>query len=71
MGRMSPLAHVLAILHAMLKDRRRLVLENTALRQQLVVLRRSVKRPRLASSRPTPTAVRDPIRDGTGCTIPP
>ncbi len=44
---MSPLSHILFALRAALADRRRLTLENIALRQQLAVLKRSVKRPKL------------------------
>jgi hypothetical protein len=40
--------HILAsVLRALLLDRQRLILENLALRQQVAVLRRGVKRPKL------------------------
>ena len=44
---MSILAAILGFLRAILRRRATLALENLALRQQLAVLRRSVKRPRL------------------------
>ena len=44
---MSILAAVLGFVRAILRRRATLALENLALRQQLAVLRRSVKRPRL------------------------
>ncbi len=44
---MSILAAILGFVRAILRRRTTLALENLALRQQLAVLRRSVKRPRL------------------------
>ena len=44
---MSVLPNVVALLHLAVKNRTELALENIALRQQLAVLKRSVKRPRL------------------------
>ena len=39
--------HLLRLVRALAKDRTRLALENLALRQQLIVLQRSVERPKL------------------------
>jgi hypothetical protein len=47
---MPTLTTLLCRLRAALADRRRLLLENAALRQQLAVLRRSVRRPRIEDS---------------------
>ena len=47
---MSWLAHLLALINALVADRSRLALENVALRQQIVVLKRSVKRAKLEDS---------------------
>ncbi|GJM22510.1 MAG: hypothetical protein DHS20C15_24250 [Planctomycetota bacterium] len=44
---MTITAHLLALLRSALVDRQRLVLENLALRQQVAMLRRGVKRPRV------------------------
>ena len=41
---------LLALVNTLLADRSRLALENVALRQQLAVLRRSVKRAKIADS---------------------
>ncbi len=47
---MPTLTTLLWMLRALVLPRQRLILENMALRQQLIVLRRSVKRPRLRDS---------------------
>ena len=47
MGWITPL---LALINALLADRSRLALENVVLRQQLAVLRRSVKRAKIQDS---------------------
>ena len=47
---MAVIAHLLALIRALVADRARLVLENVALRQQIVVLKRSVKRAKLVDS---------------------
>ena len=47
---MAVIAHLLALIRALAIDRTRLALENVALRQQLVVLKRSVKRAKLVDS---------------------
>ncbi len=47
---MPRLTHLLAFIDALVADRSRLVLENIALRQQLVVLQRSVKRAKIEDS---------------------
>jgi len=47
---MTFVRHLLALVRALAADRARLVLENVALRQQLNVLRRNAKRPRLEDS---------------------
>ena len=47
---MRLLLHLLALVRALTRDRARLALENLVLRQQLAVLKRSVKRARLADS---------------------
>ena len=44
------ITHLLALINALLADRSRLALENIALRQQLTVLRRSVKRAKIDDS---------------------
>ncbi len=44
---MPDLAALLSLLRLALSDRRQLVLENIALRRQLAVYKRSVKRPRI------------------------
>ena len=44
------LPHLLALVNALLADRSRLALENTALRQQIIVLKRSVKRAKINDS---------------------
>ena len=44
------IALLLALIKALLADQARLAAENVALRQQLVLLRRSVKRPRIDNS---------------------
>ncbi len=44
------LAHFLALINALVADRARLALENIALRQQIVVLKRSVKRAKIEDS---------------------
>ena len=44
------LSHLAALFHAVAADRARLALENAALRQQLMVLKRSVKRAKLKDS---------------------
>lgn len=44
------ITHLLALINALLADRSRLALENLALRQQIVVLKRSVKRAKLEDS---------------------
>lgn len=47
---MSFVGHLLALVRALAADRARLALENVALRQQLNVLRRNAKRPKLEDS---------------------
>ncbi|MHC4579345.1 MAG: integrase core domain-containing protein [Planctomycetota bacterium] len=47
---MRLIANLLAIIQALASDRARLAMENVLLRQQLAVLRRSTKRPRLEDS---------------------
>ena len=47
---MSTLATLLMLIRALGRDRTRLALENAALRHQLAVLKRSVKRPRIEDS---------------------
>ena len=47
---MGLLLDLLALVRALAADRARLALENTVLRQQMNILRRSVKRPRLDDS---------------------
>jgi len=44
------LAHFLALINALVADRTRLALENAALRQQIIVLKRSVKRAKIEDS---------------------
>ena len=44
------IAHLLRLVRALVADRARLALENVALRQQLIVFKRSVKRARLTDS---------------------
>ncbi len=44
---MSPTRHIVGLLRAAFQDRQRLLLENLALRQQVAVLRRGVRRPKL------------------------
>ena len=44
------LTHLLTLINALLADRSRLALENIALRQQIVVLKRSVKRAKINDS---------------------
>ena len=44
---MSTATHLLSLLRSAFRDRERLVLENLALRQQVAILRRGVKRPKL------------------------
>ncbi len=44
------ITHLLALINALLADRSRLALENAALRQQIVVLKRSVKRAKIEDS---------------------
>ena len=46
----SVLGPILSLLQCLLKSRSRLALENLALRQQLAVLRRSIKRPKLRAA---------------------
>ncbi len=46
----SVLGPILSLLHCFLKSRSRLALENLPLRQQLAVLRRSIKRPKLRAA---------------------
>ncbi len=47
---------LLTLINALLADRCRLALENVALRQQLTILRRTVKRAKLVSPRPVITS---------------
>ncbi len=47
---MLGLRHLLLLVRLLVEDRQRLVLENVALRHQLAVLKRSVKRPRIQDS---------------------
>lgn len=47
---MPSLATLLLVLRALVLDRQRLLLENLALRQQVIVLKRSVTRPHLRDS---------------------
>ncbi len=47
---MPGLRHLLMLVRLLIEDRRRLVLENVGLRHQLVVLKRSVSRPRIQDS---------------------
>ncbi len=49
-ARVAIIAHLLTLLRALTADRARLGLENTALRQQLIVLKRSIKRPKIQDS---------------------
>ena len=44
------ITHLLMLVNALLADRSRLALENAALRQQIVVLKRSVKRAKINDS---------------------
>ncbi len=44
------LTHLLALINALVADRSRLALENIALRQQTIVLKRSVKRAKIEDS---------------------
>ena len=48
-GMLSWLICLLEMIGAILKSRRQLALENLALRQQLVMLKQSVKRPRVST----------------------
>ena len=47
---MPGLRHLVLLLRLLFEDRQRLALENVALRHQLVVLKRTVKRPRIQDS---------------------
>ncbi len=47
---MPGLRHVVLLLRLLIEDRQRLALENVALRHQLAVLKRSVKRPKIQDS---------------------
>ena len=47
---MSGLRHLVLLVRLLIEDRQRLALENVALRHQLAVLKRSVKRPRIRDS---------------------
>ncbi len=47
---MPRITHLLALISALTTDRTRLALENIALRQQIVVLKRSVKRAKIEDS---------------------
>ena len=47
---MPILTHLLLLIRALTEDRKRLVLENLALRHQVAVLKRTVKRPRIHDS---------------------
>ena len=50
MARMPWIKHVLAFINALVADRARLTLESVALRQQIIVLQRSVTRAKVEDS---------------------
>ena len=67
---MPSLTTLLLMLRALVLDRQRLLLENLALRQQIVVLKRSVKRPHLRDSdRVFWILMRKALRDWKGCLL--
>ncbi len=67
---MPAVTAVLALLRAALMDRRRLLLENAALRHQVAVLKRSVSRPRLNDSdRVFWIAMRRALREWRDCLL--
>jgi hypothetical protein len=67
---MANAAALLALLRDALRDRRRLLIENAALRHQVAVLRRSVSRPRLQDSdRIFWIAMRRLLRDWKECLL--
>ena len=47
---MSVVLHLLMLIRVLTEDRKRLALENLALRHQVAVLKRTVKRPRIHDS---------------------
>jgi hypothetical protein len=67
---MPTLTTLLLMLRALVLDRQRLLLENLALRQQVVVLKRSVKRPHLRDAdRTFWIFMRKALRDWKGCLL--
>ena len=67
---MPSLATLLFMLRALVLDRQRLLLENLALRQQVIVLKRSVKRPQLRDGdRIFWILIRKALRDWKGCLL--
>ena len=67
---MPSLLTLLLMLRALVLDRQRLLLENTALRQQVIVLKRSVKRPALRDSdRIFWILMRRALRDWKSCLL--
>jgi hypothetical protein len=65
---MSSVTTLFSLLRTAIRDRRRLLIENAALRHQVVVLKRSAKRPRIEDShRVSWIAVKRFVRDWRDC----